>query len=178
MEIFDIEDGKRYVRAFVGIPLPGRFKREFADLLTDLIKIDPDLRLVDEETPHILLDFLGNQTGETLRAVVAEFEESVPKFAGVRLEIGGADHFVNGQREVILLRAHGLQKFGRENKSFSPHLTVARRKARKEMEPALVERLDKIGWSFPVEELAIYGGEIGKQGMAQRILIRLPIRNG
>lgn len=178
MESFDIEDEKRYVRAFVGIPLPGRFKRELADLLTDLAKLDPDLRPVDADSAHVLLYFLGNQTGETLKVVAAEMSEIVPHFLGVQIAVGGAGHFRNSRREVVFLRVTGLAGAAKEiGQVVTPHLTAARKEGAGEIKSVVAERLDQVAWDFPVEELAIYGGETGKQGMAQRILIRFPVKN-
>lgn len=164
MEKIKLEAGKRYVRSFVGVPLPEQFREEFGRLLTDLVKIDPDLRLVDERTPHVLLDFLGNQIGSDLLLLAKDIEEKVKTFFGLKLRVGGAGSFRNGQRLVVFLKAKGLPG------KLQPHLTVARKKER-QLSTEIIERLNQVDWEFIVEQICIYGAKSTEVDIRQEKLI-------
>ncbi len=162
MKIIKLEEDKRYIRCFVGIPLPEQFMEEFAKLLSDLKVIDPDLRLVDARTPHVLLDFLGNQMGDDLLLLTTNIDEKAKAFFGLKLHIGGVGSFRNGQ--VIFLKVSDLPG------KLHPHLTVARKKGR-QLGKEIIERLNRVDWEFLVEEICIYGAESTEIGMHQEKLI-------
>ena len=189
MEIIGIDKEKKYIRSFVGIALPENLVNDFRGVLLDLQRLDKDLLVVDEKTPHVLISYLGNQTGDTLMKVAEKIDNLMSGLAGISLDIEGVGYFQNGNRKVIFLSvANGerLKSFADgvrslllpvtgDEKGFVPHLTIARKRGMVGVTREAEKRLALVRWRFEIDEVAIYGALSQNGEVRQEKLIRWKI---
>ena len=150
------------VRSFIAIELPQGLKQALGELMGRLQETEPwPVKWIAPEAVHLTLKFLGNiapgRVGEIIKAVEMA-AAGVPPF---RLRFGGLGVFPNIRRcqvawaglEGDLDALDSLQQsienqlsrlgFARENRAFTPHLTVARVRDR-----ALSEERQRLGESY------------------------------
>lgn len=181
MEVIELNEDKKYIRAFVGIPLPRSYEEKLERLLTDLARLDPELILVNRKTAHILLVFLGNRSGRDLLSFCQKIEMVVASPAMPLIKVKGGGVFQNKFRTVIYLAVAGDQlsklaeDIGQIEKSeegkFLPHLTLARKKGRWDLSAEVAARLAAEEWDFAAEEMALYGAVSVDGKMVQKKLV-------
>ena len=132
------------MRTFIAIEIPAEIRKEMAKVQDGLKNSGAEAGWTRPEGIHLTLKFLGEvpepKTGEINKALV-QAAEATSRF---RLEIAGAGAFPNGKNpRVVWLGVSGeidrlsaLQRlveesmtalgFDREDRAFSPHLTLAR----------------------------------------------------
>lgn len=132
------------IRAFIAIELTKELHEELRILQQEVKKSDIDAKWVNPENIHLTLKFLGNaDTGqiEKIKDILEEISKQTKPFylhlAGVgafpkldypRVLWVGIDEGKNEAIEIAEKLEKGLEKIGfqKENRSFSPHLTLAR----------------------------------------------------
>jgi RNA 2',3'-cyclic 3'-phosphodiesterase len=148
-----------FIRCFIAVELPEDVKKELTVLENVLKARSPSVvKWVGPEGIHLTLKFLGEVPDEQIEEITMAMEEGCRGFAPFQLEVSGVGAFPNLNRvQVIWVGVKGeidklaaLQKsiddnteqlgFPKENRAFSPHLTLGRVR----MEAELVER-QKIG---------------------------------
>jgi 2'-5' RNA ligase len=135
------------MRAFIAIEVPDELKAKAAKLQERLEMLDIETSIVKPENMHYNLKFLGEINEADSDKVKAVLSRIVPQHAAFDLHIAGAGAFpqVTYARVVWLGAKEGAQQlsalaedielaladmgFGREEKPFTPHLTLARIKS-------------------------------------------------
>lgn len=133
------------VRCFIAIELPESISQELAVLVSALKKRSPDVvKWVDPGGIHLTLKFLGNVDSDRIDEITLAIEESVHGTPPFRLEVKDVGAFPNLDRgQVVWVGVTGeLDKlaalqdriernteqlgFPREERGFTPHLTLGR----------------------------------------------------
>lgn len=132
------------MRTFIAVELPQDFKDEAGDLIADFKKTGADVKWVEKQNLHLTLKFLGEVKNEQIEKVILEVEASVSATKQFTLDFAGIGTFpnLNRPRVVWLGIISGKEQMGqiateledrmvrlgfsRENRSFSPHLTLGR----------------------------------------------------
>lgn len=133
------------IRAFIAIDLSKQILERIAQVSAQLQELGKKLpvKWVPVENIHLTLKFLGNVS----LANLAFLEQSLAKLAGnfqpCEISVGGIGAFPKPQRPRVIwigmevpTELHNLQHsieletvrlgYGREDRSFSPHLTIGR----------------------------------------------------
>jgi RNA 2',3'-cyclic 3'-phosphodiesterase len=152
--IFDSDLSEEQVRSFISIDLEDQqILSRIASIMSSLQSLGGDLKPVERENIHLTLKFLGNVPTPRLGKVKSSLQQLI--FSAFTAEIKGAGAFPNlnhmnviwvgvnegwSQVEQIYEQVEKLLSglgFRRENRPFSPHITIARvRSGRKRDEVA------------------------------------------
>ncbi len=137
------------LRSFIAIELTNELHEELRILQQELKKSDIYAKWVSPENIHLTLKFLGNvDTGqiEKIKNILEEISKETkpfylnlsgigafPKLDYPRVLWVGIEEGKNETIEIANKLEDGLEKIGfqKENRSFSPHLTLARIKSSK-----------------------------------------------
>lgn len=148
------------IRCFIAVELPREVKLELAELETTLKSRSLAVKWVDSEGIHLTLKFLGEVPEEQIDEITLAMEEATQEVSPFQLRLRGAGAFPNMNRvQVLWVGVEGeldklleLQKrvddntaqlgFPKENRAFSPHLTLGR--VRNEAELAERQKLGKL----------------------------------
>jgi 2'-5' RNA ligase len=188
------------LRAFVALELPPEIQQALRQISADLkakLKGLP-LRWVAVENIHLTLNFLGDIPEDNIKAIadlLSAKTKSVPPF---EIELGGLGVFPNPRRPNVVWvgvsapdTLNDLQKlletelsrlgFPAEERSFSPHLTLAR--VRRAARPADLQRIGEIVTSVSVaaaaagciESVALFRSDLKPSGAVYNALFRSPL---
>jgi RNA 2',3'-cyclic 3'-phosphodiesterase len=130
------------VRLFVALEIPAAVRDNLATLIKELRNAEPKARWVRTENLHVTLKFLGETPSEKLEAIRNALS-AVRSEQPVRLDFRGLGFFPNEKRPRVLWAGmdaspnvpslaasidQAVEKFGfpREDRPFTPHLTLAR----------------------------------------------------
>ncbi|MCD6564936.1 MAG: RNA 2',3'-cyclic phosphodiesterase [Bacteroidales bacterium] len=140
-------------RTFIAIEIPASVKLKE---LLELVRVDfreDKIRWVNPEILHITLSFLGDTSEQQINNISEQLEKICSGYSSMELHLKGVGVFPNLrkprvfwigiERNELLENLHGeievmLRDYGinRDNKPFSPHLTIARIK--------WIDNIDKI----------------------------------
>jgi 2'-5' RNA ligase len=181
------------MRAFVAIDLPdaihaalGRQQQEFRSACRDA-------RWTRPEGIHLTLKFLGEISDAQVEKVAAALSD-LGKFEPFPIEVKGFGFFPNGHRPRIFwvgveappslaeLAARveaSMEKLGfpREQRGFSPHLTLARfpvPRPQPALEALLARQADLELGRFEASEFFLFESKLSPQGAQYRKLARFP----
>jgi RNA 2',3'-cyclic 3'-phosphodiesterase len=134
------------IRTFIGLKIDA--DRALTQLLSDFKKnlAGEQLRWIDPENLHLTLRFLGNTEDSQLADIVKGLDELIPKYDQFNLEIEGIGLFGKQSAPKILWAGIMMPQmvynlvenieevvciagFAREERPFSPHLTLSRIKS-------------------------------------------------
>jgi RNA 2',3'-cyclic 3'-phosphodiesterase len=130
------------VRLFVALEIPSAVRDNLAAMIRELRPLAPQLKWVRVENLHITLKFIGETNAENLAAIRRALS-SVPSRQSVDLHLRGLGFFPNEKRPAVLWagieaseslgklagdidRALETVGIAREQRTFTPHLTIAR----------------------------------------------------
>lgn len=148
------------IRSFISINLNDALKKEINNLLMDLKKHNLDVRWVPVENLHVTLKFLGHITDETVERVKERLYNIAPFFKPFRLSFNGIGFFPDRKRprvvwidisdsDVLKSLQETIEErlteigFEREERGFSPHLTIGRIRSFRDLEK-LIGLIDTI----------------------------------
>src|SRR5579862_2857826 len=148
------------MRLFVALDIPEAVRTSVAALVARLRPLCPDARWARMEGVHVTLKFIGETPEEKLEAIEAALA-NVPTAAPVAVKFRGAGFFPNARRPRVLWAGveggpelsalarevdSALAPLGipREDRAFSPHLTLARFDSLK-LPEALREAIEQSG---------------------------------
>ncbi|HEX6817638.1 MAG TPA: RNA 2',3'-cyclic phosphodiesterase [Ktedonobacterales bacterium] len=185
------------IRTFIAVDLSREVRDSLAGEITRLARILPSARWVNPEGMHLTLAFLGElvdaQLSDTTAATIEAARQSSPftlrleglgTFGGPRtprvLWVGaGGDvtQLLALQRNLAsALEARG---FPREERAFSPHLTLARIKGPlpqaelAKLPQALATAIPSLTW--PVNEALVMKSELARPGARYTALQHIPL---
>lgn len=148
-------------------------------------------RFVRAEQMHLTLKFIEDHPAERLNDLVARFETIVhPPFD---LELGSWGRFGHPPRvvwvdvtpHVPVRRLAGLvedafenEGIARDDRDFTPHLTVARlkRTSPAKVRHYLDDRADFAAPPWPVRAVRLYESKLGPKGARHTVLSEVPLR--
>ncbi|MGD9899595.1 MAG: RNA 2',3'-cyclic phosphodiesterase [Calditrichaceae bacterium] len=133
------------IRSFIAIELPSGLKSLIDVYLKELKRIAPNVNWVRSESMHLTLKFLGNLQPDNVNQVVLNLFETEKLFSPFNMKITNFGSFPNrktpriiwlgltGVPQESLLSLHqgidnrmSLIGFEKEQRAFSPHLTLGR----------------------------------------------------
>ncbi len=135
------------VRAFICIELAEKSRKILEDFQTELKQINADVRWVRPAGIHLTLKFLGDVDVERIDQIEEAIKKSVTDLVPFKLELSGTGTFPNfkhprvfwvgvaGQVDVLSALAQQIDNnlnaigFDKEEREFSPHLTLGRVKS-------------------------------------------------
>ena len=176
------------IRAFFGLPLPEENRRRLESYLRECSDAAPQFRWSDAHNLHLTIRFIGSVD----RAVVDGIAERVEAGRAFDVELGEVGTFARGRlARVVWLgvrdgaeplralartvegecRAAGLEP---ETRAFTPHLTLARARAREgALLPALPALPELDAWR--ANELVLYSSHLGRGGAVHEPLRAVPL---
>lgn len=195
------------MRSFLAIELPAAQAAALADRVGVLRPGLPPARWVVPENYHLTLFFLGEIDDSRAAAVAARLGRVFERHTAFALELEGGGCFpprrparvvwvglaeTSGRAALGELQADAAaalrELMGSDDRSFHPHLTVARcrkpwpRPAAERWQAGVAEPAGPIATSFEVREGVLLesarlpAGSAGPAGPSYRVLCRLPLR--
>ncbi|MEK7742474.1 MAG: RNA 2',3'-cyclic phosphodiesterase [Nitrospirota bacterium] len=146
-----------WLRCFISLELPEELKKNIYGYIEKLKAAGADVKWIPPENLHLTLKFLGDTTEELLKSInerLISLSKSHDRFS---LQISGAGAFpnikyprvvwlgVHDSEEIIKLQ-HDIDEsmaglgFKRDEKQFTPHLTIGRVKSMRNKD-ALIKEL-------------------------------------
>ena len=138
------------MRAFLAIEIPAAIRTLLGETIRELARLPVEAGWVKPGNIHLTLKFLGDVPESSQSQIAKAMQEAVKGIPPFRLDLEGLGAFPNARRPRVLWAglagqagqaavAHQLQSrleerlaaagFPREEKSFKPHLTLARIKS-------------------------------------------------
>jgi RNA 2',3'-cyclic 3'-phosphodiesterase len=167
---------------FWAVRLPDAVKENIFEKFEELKEVFPFKRWVHQDDYHITLAFLGSARKQNLNVVVDSVKDAIKKENAFPLQIDGINTFGNKQSPRIFWaslkyeeRLHQLQAviakqctqagFSLENRSFNPHITLARQWKGLEFGSQLLQSYNpfsKEPLSFQAQEVVLYQTNLEK----------------
>lgn len=180
------------IRTFIAVPLPEEIRQLLAAVIDTLRVAAPEIKWVKPETIHLTLKFLGGLTPAELQAVCQALDRVFGQpHHPFSLTAGGVGAFPDFKRPRVLWvgvqgdsldRLRALQAeiedalhrrgFDKEERPFSPHLTLGRIKFLKhftELREAL-RTLDNPHRSFNVTRVDVMRSDLKPGGAVYSVL--------
>ena len=133
------------IRSFIAIEIPENIRKDINRYIQELQKHAPKLKWVKPESLHITLKFLGEQDPQRIEQAIVNLTKLGNNLDGFDLSIKNFGAFPNEKRpKVLWLGLEAIPResffglfnriedtlegigFEREQRKFSPHLTLAR----------------------------------------------------
>ncbi len=181
------------MRAFIAIDLPDSLQATLAATQGEFRQSAPDARWSRPEGIHLTLKFLGEISDAQTKQVVETLAQLGP-FEPFEIEVNGFGWFPNAQRprvfwagitappalaELAAKIEARLEKtgFAREDRTFSPHLTLARFKVPRpqpDLSAAVASRAQGSLGKFKASEFFLFESKLSPQGSQYRKVMRFP----
>ena len=186
------------VRSFVAIEIPLSLRHVLENLQSDLKKADVDVRWVRPEGIHLTLKFLGSiekreveKISQTLESLAAEWRPfelnfhgmgcfpglKAPRVVWVGLNQGGES--IRSLQYAIEERL-AEEGFAREERSFTPHLTIGRVRSQKGKDAlirAIESKKDMTIGGFWTREIVFFRSELRPTGAIYTKMGVFPMRS-
>lgn len=161
---------------FWAVRLPDPVKENIFGQFVELKEIFPFKRWVHQDDYHITLAFLGSVEKQKLNIVVDSMGDAIKNVNAFSLQIEGINIFGNKKSPRIFWaalkyeeRLHQLQAivakqcieagFSLEERSFNPHITLARNWTSTDFQPEILQRYNPFSKEtllFPAQEVVLY----------------------
>ncbi len=172
------------VRTFICIEIPADIRRRIEELQRTLRSLDAQASWVRVQNIHLTLKFLGDVERGRIETVTEAVADAALETCPFEIEIGGAGAFPSPKNPRVLwvglvriadeLRQlhrtveNNLARsgFARDEKKFSPHLTIARLRSLRNA-ALLAEKLIATGFapeSFLAREVIVMRSELSSAG--------------
>ncbi|HRD01144.1 MAG TPA: RNA 2',3'-cyclic phosphodiesterase [Candidatus Saccharicenans sp.] len=181
------------MRTFIAIDLSLEIKDKLVTLVNHLKPLGKNIKWVARENYHLTLKFLGEISESEMEDIKKTLDEVAGRHNSFNLKLKGTGSFPPGSNRIRIVwvgitngeRLLSLQKeieielekrgFPKENRPFSPHLTIGRVK-RPEKQDKLASELEKnnqqeLG-SMMVREITFFQSILRPQGPEYHILSR------
>jgi len=176
-------------RLFIAIDIPGHIKDNVYDYTKKLFKENDYIKLVSAPNIHITLKFLGNVNIYKIEKIKKAIKETADKFNSFKYEINGKINAFPGPgnaRVIFLEIGNGGEKISgiynelednlerikirKEKREFSPHITIARIKDKKNIEHLIKEyKLNKIE-GLDCSNIALFESQLKPYGAEYSII--------
>ena len=181
------------MRTFIALELGKEPRRALAELLEKLSAELPGVRWSKPGNVHLTLRFLGEINDALIPEVAEAAREAAARCPPLFLKLGRPGAFGGRSPRVLFLRVEGdleelarvyseleneLEKrgFGREERSFKPHLTLGRRK-KGSVPPSWTELVSlKEITDWEAEEIVLFSSTLTPSGPIYTPLGRFPLR--
>lgn len=181
------------MRAFIAIDLPENLRAALGRKQAVLGAVCPDARWSRQDAIHLTLKFLGEISDERAKQVTDALDGLEP-FKKFSIEVKNFGFFPNARRpqvfwagleapsalEQLVARVEAAMKnlgFAREQRTFTPHLTLARFKTPRPQPAleALLERQRELTPDrFEVSEFFLFESKLSPRGAEYRKVARFP----
>ena len=194
-------NGRLVLRTFIAIQLSAELKRHISDLQAEFKRQAPELRglsWVNPEGIHLTLRFLGDIEESQVEAITSLLWTAAAPIGTFRLEARGLGGFPTPQRMRVLWvglsgdaeATTALQRlqatiedglvgigFAREERAFTPHLTVARIRERGAVGPLarlVMKEKDRMLGELRAGSVALIKSELRPKGAVYTSLVEVP----
>lgn len=183
------------MRSFIAIELPDTVKSALLSLQQELKTCGADVRWVRPEGIHLTLKFLGDIEDKILDSIVETLKGTCRKFQKFSCEVRGVGVFPGARAPWVLwtgIAGHdtlslmqqdidiGMSSLGfeRENRKFTPHLTLGRFRS-SEGKMALLDRMEaykelNLG-IINVNHISLMRSELGPAGAKYTRIAEIPL---
>ena len=172
------------VRTFVAVEMPEEVREQFKGIQAQLQKADAHVKWVEPHNIHVTLKFLGGIAEDQLQGLYEGVTEAVQGFAPFEINLSQLGTFPNlrrprvvwigvdsGKEKLIELQKNVEESisqlgFPKENRKFSPHLTIGRVKSPRGVE-ALADAIKATSFeseSFGVNEVVVMESTLTPEG--------------
>jgi len=170
-------------RLFIAISLTEDVRHNLNELQQTLRKFARDAKWVKVEGIHLTLKFLGYVEAEKIPEITAAMQPIAESAQPFPIQVKGCGFFPNSRRPNVLWagvisdQLQPLQKqiedateklgFERENRPFSPHLTLARFRDHHGLTPMILETekwQEKALGSWDARDFVLYESILQRQG--------------
>ncbi|MFO0877801.1 MAG: RNA 2',3'-cyclic phosphodiesterase [Gemmataceae bacterium] len=186
------------LRTFIAVEVEPHIRERLSRLQETLARAAPDVKWVDEENLHVTLVFLGDVDEREIPAVCRVVQEICAEIEPFLLHVGGVGCFPNprrprtiwaglGEGAEQLVQLHGrleaalveLGCYRREERQFTPHITLGRLKGELRTPEKLPEALTKqaawVGGECQVEAVLVLSSQLTPQGPIYSTLCTAPL---
>ncbi len=186
------------LRLFIAIDTPPEIKARILPILGQFKETAADVRWEPEEKLHATLKFLGNTDEGLLGRIISNLEEICLKHGKIPIVYSGLGFFPNARRPRVvwigikdltgalgklsssLEDAMANLGFKREDRQFTPHLTIGRIRGEKRISP-LLQELETVTFeteAVAISKLILVRSELKPGGSVYTILKSTPFGNG
>ena len=182
-------ENKLEKRLFIAIDIPGYIKDNVCNCMEALLKEDNQIKLVSAPNIHITLKFLGNININKIEKIKKAIKATADMFYRFKYEINGkinAFPSPNNARVIFLEIGSGGEqiseiykqlednlgkiKIKKEKREFSPHITIARIKNKKNMEQFVSKyKMNKSG-RLDCSNITLFESQLKPHGAEYTIL--------
>jgi 2'-5' RNA ligase len=184
-------------RTFIGIDIGDAIRSAAAALQKELAKTGAGVKWASPESMHVTLLFLGEVDDRELHGVCREVKAVAAGEAPFPLRVSGVGAFPTPRRPKILwagitegveplrrLNA-GLEErmldlgcYRKEERGYSPHLTLGRVKGDADSFALASEIAKRLAWEggrFAVDEVLVFSSEMDRDGPVYTVIGRAPL---
>jgi len=186
------------IRSFISIELSDDIRRPVADLIAELRKAGADVTWMPTEKIHLTLKFLGNTDDSLILKIKEQISKKLLHYNAFYIKIVGVGCFPSEKRPRVLWVGmensdilQSIQKemdtevaglgFAREDRPFSPHLTIGRVRSQTgiaEMLRRLAEFRTAYFGVVEVKSIHIMKSELKPAGAEHTSIAEIPIGTG
>ncbi|MGQ9801579.1 MAG: RNA 2',3'-cyclic phosphodiesterase [Candidatus Saccharicenans sp.] len=181
------------MRIFIAIDLTTGIKTELARAVRLLKPVAAGIKWVEPENYHLTLKFLGEVSESQVEVIKAVLEDVVSRHCSFQLTVKSTGSFPPGQSrmrviwvgleaepELLALQSDledclGQSGFEREERPFSPHLTIGRARE-PQRQDRLKAELEKLGskefGAMKVNEISLFESRLRPEGPEYKIISR------
>ncbi len=183
------------MRTFIAVELTEEFKKRIEEVQTPLKKIGADVSWVKPGNVHATLKFLGEVPEDKIEKVFEGTEKALEGIRGFKLSLKDLGCFpsmkrprvvwigVEKGREELSVMAKRIEQemdnigYPKENREFSPHLTIGRVKSPKNIE-RLAEQIKLTDFQtddIEIKEVVVMRSQLNPAGAIYTPLKKIPL---
>ena len=181
-------------RTFIGIDIAEATRDRALALQQSLAKTGAEVKWAAPETMHVTLLFLGEVDDRDLHAVCRATQQVAAREPAFDLAVSGVGAFPNARRPKILwagitegaeelrrlydeleTRMLDLGCYRKEERGYTPHLTLGRAKAERDgfaLAPELPKLADWDGGRTTVDEVLVFSSDLTRDGPVYTVIGR------
>jgi 2'-5' RNA ligase len=185
------------IRTFICFEIPVPVKEQIVKLQNELKSLGRGVRWVNPDGIHLTLKFLGDVPEKEIDKIAEAVKSSVKRFSPITIKIVNAGAFPDFKRprviwigveeptgqlgEIHKVIEQELEKLGyeRENRKFSPHLTLGRVKSNDGIEKISnkLSNMEINFGEFTAVEIIIMKSELKPSGAVYTSLFKIKLLN-
>jgi 2'-5' RNA ligase len=187
------------VRTFIALDPGEAIRARMVSLQESLRRTGTEVKWAEPENLHITLLFLGEVDSRDLMGVCRAVEQAAREHRAIELTIEGIGCFPNIRRprvvwigvgqgsEAVAALHDGLERsllelgcYRREERRFTPHITLGRIRGEKPMDPltaVLLKKQDYKAGAGRVGEVLVMSSELSPRGSVYTVMSRAPLES-